>query len=201
MLSYFTCDQVASDPKDPTNYYNDANYCDPRVRQALQAAEGRARPGRSAMRHRARDAHALPAVGASTTCSTRTPTCRRIARTASTGCVRQPAKIGPVLFSNTSPTYAQLKPVDARSASGDDGGRQRRDHRDHRRRGARRGRRPWSSWPCAGARPTSGSERPLRRGQGRSARWRPWSSSSSSTSSCSGSSRRTRSRTSSAAAT
>ena len=27
--SYFTCNQVASDPEDPTNYYNDANYCDP----------------------------------------------------------------------------------------------------------------------------------------------------------------------------
>ena len=29
MLSYFTCGQVASDPEDPTNYYNDANLCDP----------------------------------------------------------------------------------------------------------------------------------------------------------------------------
>ena len=29
MLSYFTCDQVSKDPKDPTNYYNDANWCDP----------------------------------------------------------------------------------------------------------------------------------------------------------------------------
>ena len=27
--SYFTCDQVASDPDNPTDYYNDANYCDP----------------------------------------------------------------------------------------------------------------------------------------------------------------------------
>ena len=29
MLDYMTCEQVASDPEDPTNYYNDANYCDP----------------------------------------------------------------------------------------------------------------------------------------------------------------------------
>ena len=29
MLSYFTCGQVSKDPKDPTNYYNDANWCDP----------------------------------------------------------------------------------------------------------------------------------------------------------------------------
>ncbi len=28
MLSYMTCDQVSADPEDPTNYYNDANYCD-----------------------------------------------------------------------------------------------------------------------------------------------------------------------------
>ena len=27
------------------------------------------------------------------------------------GWVRQPAETGPVLFSNTSPTYARLKPV------------------------------------------------------------------------------------------
>ena len=37
------------------------------------------------------------------------------------GFVRQPAEIGPVLYSNTSPSYAQLKPVSA-SASGDDDG-------------------------------------------------------------------------------
>ena len=29
MLSYFTCDQIADDPDNPTDYYNDANYCDP----------------------------------------------------------------------------------------------------------------------------------------------------------------------------
>src|SRR5215211_1293265 len=36
MLSYFTCDQVASDPDDPTNYYNDANYCDPQYDKLYQ---------------------------------------------------------------------------------------------------------------------------------------------------------------------
>ena len=48
MLSYFTCDQVAIDPKDPTNYYNDANWCDTSLRRALQAAERRAEPGQAA---------------------------------------------------------------------------------------------------------------------------------------------------------
>ncbi len=28
-LSYFTCDQLSKDVEDPTNYYNDANWCDP----------------------------------------------------------------------------------------------------------------------------------------------------------------------------
>ena len=30
MLSYFQCNQIATDPDDPTNYYNDANWCDRR---------------------------------------------------------------------------------------------------------------------------------------------------------------------------
>ena len=38
------------------------------------------------------------------------------------GFVRQPAEIGPVVYSNTSPSYAQLKPVSASSGSGDDDG-------------------------------------------------------------------------------
>ena len=29
MLSYFVCDQLSKDPDNPTNYYNDANWCDP----------------------------------------------------------------------------------------------------------------------------------------------------------------------------
>ena len=28
MLSYFTCANVSHDPKDPTNYFNDASWCD-----------------------------------------------------------------------------------------------------------------------------------------------------------------------------
>ncbi|HVD55749.1 MAG TPA: hypothetical protein VNC17_02825, partial [Thermoleophilaceae bacterium] len=40
-----------------------------------------------------------------------------------TGFVQQPEKTGPVLFSNTSPTYARLKPVTASAGgSSDDGG-------------------------------------------------------------------------------
>lgn len=38
------------------------------------------------------------------------------------GWVRQPAGTGPVLFSNSSPTYARLRPVGSGGESGDDGG-------------------------------------------------------------------------------
>ena len=62
MLSYMTCDQVAADPDDPTNYYNDANYCDPAYDKLYEAAEGRARH-REARRHRPRDARALGELG------------------------------------------------------------------------------------------------------------------------------------------
>jgi peptide/nickel transport system substrate-binding protein len=34
------------------------------------------------------------------------------------GWVRQPAKVGPVIFSNTSPTYRNLKPIAASSSGG-----------------------------------------------------------------------------------
>ena len=125
MLSYFTCDQVASDPKDPTNYYNDANWCDPQYDALYKQQKVELDPAKRE-EHRAPDADALPRSRRSTTCSTRTPTRRRTARTASTGFVRQPAEIGPVLFSNTSPTYARLKPVDGdgeQRASGGGGGR------------------------------------------------------------------------------
>ena len=50
-----------------------------------------------------------------------------------TGFVQQPAETGPVIYSNTSPSYAQLEPVSASAGGGDDGGGQRRDHRDRRR--------------------------------------------------------------------
>ena len=110
MMSYFTCDQVSQDPKNPTNYYNDANWCDKTYERAVQAAEHRARPG-EAQADRPADAHALLRVG---------HVCRRSDYEADlqayrtdkyTGWIRQPAETGPVLFNNSSQTYANLKPV------------------------------------------------------------------------------------------
>ena len=78
------------------------------VRQALRAAEGRARPGQ-ARGPRPRDARCASTTRPSTTCCTSTRTCRRTGRASSTGFVRQPEKTGPVLYSNSSPSYARLK--------------------------------------------------------------------------------------------
>ena len=123
MLSYFTCDQVADDPENPTNYYNDANWCDREYDRLYEAAEGRARPGASASTSCTRCCCAST-TRRSTTCSTSTPTRRPTAKGRFTGFVKQPAKTGPVIYSNSSPTYARLKPVSATAAAGggDDGG-------------------------------------------------------------------------------
>ena len=72
--------------------------------------------------------------------STTTPTCRPTARTASrAGCASR-RRSGPVLFSNTSPTYAKLKPV-AASTDGGGGGISTASDRRDRRRGLARARR------------------------------------------------------------
>ena len=61
MMSYFTCDQVSQDPKNPTNYYNDANWCD-KTYERCTSSRRRARPGQ-AQADRAPDADALLRVG------------------------------------------------------------------------------------------------------------------------------------------
>ena len=105
-LSYFTCDQLSKDPDDPTNYYNDANWCDAGLRRRLQGAEGRARQG-EAGRDRAPDAEDVLRLGVvQRRLVRRRPQAYRTDRFE--GWLRQPAEIGPVLFSNTSPTYANL---------------------------------------------------------------------------------------------
>ena len=74
MLSYFTCDQIASDPEDPTNYYNDANYCDPGYDRLYEEQKVELDDER-----RVEIVHEMllrKRSGASTTRSTPTPTCR-----------------------------------------------------------------------------------------------------------------------------
>ena len=119
MLSYFTCDQVASDPKDPTNYYNDANYCDPGYDKLYQQQKVELdRDKREQIVHEMLTR--LQQWGVYHVIYTY-PDLQAYVKGRFEGFVRQPAKIGPVVYSNTSPSYAQLKPVTA-SAGGDDGG-------------------------------------------------------------------------------
>jgi peptide/nickel transport system substrate-binding protein len=120
MLSYFTCGQVSSDPKDPENYYNDANWCDPQY-DALykQQKVERDKAKRMDIVHQM-----LTRFYESATYDVlyTYPDLQAYRKNRFTGWIRQPANTGPVLFSNTSPTYAALKPVTAAASGGGDGG-------------------------------------------------------------------------------
>ncbi|HTE64229.1 MAG TPA: ABC transporter substrate-binding protein [Solirubrobacteraceae bacterium] len=123
MLSYFTCDQVSQDPEDPTNYYNDASLCDKEYDKlyAQQKVE---------LDHdkRVQIVHEMLTRWASTGVYDALytyPDLQAYRTDRFTGFVRQPEGTGPVLFSNSSPSYARLEPVSATSpggAGGDDGG-------------------------------------------------------------------------------
>ena len=120
MLSYFTCDQVASDPDNPTDYYNDANYCDPGYdklyeQQKVELDDQK----RLDIVHEMLERQAK--WGVYFTLYTE-PDTQAYVKDRFEGWVKQPAETGPVLYSNTSPTYARLKPVSATASGGDDGG-------------------------------------------------------------------------------
>jgi peptide/nickel transport system substrate-binding protein len=119
MLSYFTCSQVAHDPKDPTNYYNDANWCDKRYDALYQQQKTELDPAkRRDIVHRMlllfHDSDVYQVLYDD-------PDAQAYVKGRFTGFVRQPAGVGPVLYSQTSPTYARLAPVVA-SAAADKGG-------------------------------------------------------------------------------
>ena len=115
-LSYFKCDQLAKDPSDPTNYYNDANFCD-KTYDALYAQQHVEldHAKRLAIVHEMltrwyRDA-AYVVIDLS-------PDLQAYRTDRFTGWTRQPAGVGPVLFSNTTPTYFNLKPIAGASSGG-----------------------------------------------------------------------------------
>ena len=119
MLSYFTCGQLSSDPEDPTNYYNDANWCDPAYDADYKAQNVELdKDKRIEIVHRMLrnmyDAAVYNVISFESDLQA-----YRTDRFA--GWLRQPAGIGPVLFSNTSPTYANLTLVGS-SSQGDGGG-------------------------------------------------------------------------------
>jgi peptide/nickel transport system substrate-binding protein len=120
MLSYFTCDQVSHDPKDPTNYYNDANWCDKGYDALYRQQRVELDPAKRVqlvhrMILRFHDAHVYDVLYTY-------PDNQAYVKGRFTGFVRQPAKTGPVVYSMSSPSYPRLAPVAAASGAGKGGG-------------------------------------------------------------------------------
>ena len=203
-LGYFTCDQIASDPDDPLNYYNDANFCDPEYDKLYQQQKVELDPEKrleivhEMLRRFYSQAVYLPLYNQ--------PDLQAYRKDRFEGWQRQPAETGPVLFSNTSPSYATLKVPTASSSnaatgggSGDDGGGSAGLIAGDRDRLDRRGRRRVARHAPPHRRRARVTLRiVIKQGWGRS---RPWPLSSCSTSSSSGSSPTTRSGRCSAGAT
>jgi peptide/nickel transport system substrate-binding protein len=123
MLDYMTCAQVSADPEDPTNYYNDANYCDREYDRLYEQQKTELdREQREEIVHemliRWQQAAFYNVLWEE-------PDTIAYVKDRFTGFVQQPAETGPVIYSNTSPSYARLKPVTAAAGGGgsdDDGG-------------------------------------------------------------------------------
>lgn len=116
-LSYFTCGQLSKDPAEPTNYYNDANWCDPSYDADYKAQNQELdREKRVEIVHRMLRTMYDAAVY---NVLVYEPDLQAYRTDRFEGWLRQPAEIGPVLFSNSSPTYARLTPT---ASSGGGGG-------------------------------------------------------------------------------
>ena len=120
MVSYFTCDQVSSDPKDPTNYYNDANWCDKKYdalykQQKTETDRAKREDLIHQMLLRFHDADVYQVLYVY-------PDTQAYVKGRFTGFQRQPAGTGPVIYSNSTPTYATLAPVSAKAGGGGSGG-------------------------------------------------------------------------------
>jgi peptide/nickel transport system substrate-binding protein len=121
MLSYFRCSQVSHDPKNPTNYYNDASWCDKGYDALYKQQNGELDPAkRRALVQQMLTRFYQSAVYVPLDYE---PDLQAYRTNRFTGWIRQPAETGPVLFNNSSQTYANLRPVSATSkAAGGDGG-------------------------------------------------------------------------------
>ncbi len=120
MLSYFTCGQISDDPDNPTDYYNDANYCDPEYDRLYKEQNVELDPER-----RREIVHEmLTRFQQSGTYHVlyREPETQAYFKGRFDGWLRQPAKTGPVIYTNSSPTYANLTLASASAGGGDDGG-------------------------------------------------------------------------------
>src|SRR5262245_21423577 len=119
-LSYFTCDQVSTNPDEPLDYYNDANWCSEDY-DALYEEQNQEldRERREELVH---EMLTLFYEDAAYVVLDYSPDLQAYRTDRFDGWVHQPAEIGPVLFSNTSPTYAELQPAVEGEAAGEGGG-------------------------------------------------------------------------------
>jgi peptide/nickel transport system substrate-binding protein len=119
-LSYFQCDQTVQDADDPTNYYNDANWCSEEYDQLyVEQNQELDHERRVELVH---EMLTLFYEDAAYVVLDYAPDLQAYRTDRFQGWVRQPAEIGPVIFSNTSPSYALLEPVAAGTGDGDDDG-------------------------------------------------------------------------------
>jgi peptide/nickel transport system substrate-binding protein len=114
-LSYFQCEEIAK-ADDPTLYNNDANWCDPEYDKLFKEQSVELdKETRIDIVHRMLK---LFHDSAFYQVFALTPDLQAHRTDGFEGWLRQPAEVGPVIFSNTSPTYFNLTPL----ASSSDGG-------------------------------------------------------------------------------
>ncbi len=118
MLSYFQCSQLASDPENPTDYWNDANWCSPAYDRMYKRQNVELDPERR--REIAHQMLTLFYKSAVYNNISKNPDLQAYRTDRFEGWLKQPADVGPVIFSNTSPSYFNLTPL--ASAGDGDGG-------------------------------------------------------------------------------
>ena len=114
-LSYFQCDQIAK-ADDPTLYNNDANWCSPAYDKLYKAQNVELdEQKRMDIVHRML---MLLRASAFYQVFALTPDLQAYRTDRFEGWLKQPAEVGPVIFSNSSPTYYNLTPVASSSSGG-----------------------------------------------------------------------------------
>ncbi len=110
-LWYFHSDQLSKDPEDPLNYYNDASWSNARYdelytlqNQELDPAQRVAYVQEMLTIFYQEGAYIVLYYS---------PDLQAYRTDRFEGWIQQPADVGPVIFSNTSPSYFNLKPVSA----------------------------------------------------------------------------------------
>lgn len=117
MLSYFQCNQLSLDESDFSNYYNDTGICDPEYDKLYKQQNAELDPDKRLAIVHDMLTRFYKSVGYIVTATSPDLQAYRTDRFA--GWVRQPAETGPVLFSNSSPSYWNLTPI---AGGGGDGG-------------------------------------------------------------------------------